>query len=336
MRPRLLVLSRQGEASLPEHAVPELECLADVRVVARQRAPDPQEAARLLGDVDVLAATNICLPRIDDALLDAAPRLTGLVLYATGYDHLDLALLSRRGVTVSVLPAYATVAVAEHCLAQMLALSTRLHLAQERSKGWQPQTASLRGIELAGRTLGVVGAGRIGSRVITLATAIGMHVVAHDIDPVVQIERLAAGTRMLELHDLLADSDVVALCADAHHGPLPVLGAREIRRLRAHAFVVNVGRPQLVDTAAALAAIRAGRLRGYAVDEVVVDPARDMDVLDEGRLLQTGHSAWWRDEVLTRGREHWYQHIIAMLHGAPLDVVTTDKDAPEELSEATT
>lgn len=332
MRPRLLVLSRQGRASLPVHAWPQLTALADVREIACDRAPDPSAAAGLLADVDVLAATNLCLPRIDETLLDAAPRLTGIVLYAAGYDHLDLALLRERGIALSVLPAYATEAVAEHCLAQLLALATRLHLAQDRSRGTVASSVSLRGVELAGRTLGVVGVGRIGSRVAELGQAIGMTVVGCDVDPAVRRGRAAAGTAMVDLRELLAVSDAVALCASAHESGRPIVGAPELRRLRAHAFVANVGRPHLVDTHAVVAAIRAGRLRGYAVDEVVLDPVRDADLLTEGRVLQTGHSAWWRDEVLRRGGDHWFEHIAAMLRGTPLDVVTGDDVRADQLA----
>lgn len=334
MRPRLLVLSRQGRASLPARAWPYLTALADVREVACDRAPDPAVAAELLADVDVLAATNRCLPRIDEALLDAAPRLTGIVLYATGYDHLDLALLRERGVALSVLPEYATEAVAELCLAQLFALATRLHLAQDRSRGAVAPSVSLRGIELAGRTLGVVGVGRIGSRTAELGRAVGMRVVGYDVDPAVRHERMAAGTTMVDLRELLASSDAVALCASAHETDLPIIGHQELRLMRAHAFLANVGRPQLADTHAVLAAVRAGRLRGYAVDEVVLDPVRDADLLAEGRVLQTGHSAWWRDEVLRRGGDHWFEHIAAMLRGTPLDVVTSGEGSTEPLARA--
>lgn len=324
MLPRLLVLSRSGRQGLNARSWAELAEYAEVQVVPCSRAPEPATAARLLADVDVLAATNLCLPRLDTALLQAAPRLKGIALYATGYDHLDLDLLRRHGVALSVLPDYATEAVAEHCLAQVFAMATRLHLAQDRSRGTVPATVSLRGIELAGRTLGVVGTGRIGTRVAELASAIGMSVVGNDIDPAARRAAVAAGLTMVELPELLARSDVVAVCASAHGTAGPVLGATQLHAMRPHAFVANVGRPQLVDTAAVAAAVRAGRLRGYAVDDVVLDPARDADLLDEGRVLQTGHSAWWRDEVLERGATQWAEHVLAMVRGVPRDVVTVD------------
>lgn len=86
-------------------------------------------------------------------------------------------------------------------------------------------------------------------------------------------------------------------------------------------LLVNVARAALVDTAAAAAAVRSGALRGYAVDDDVLDRDADGDLLAEGRVLQTGHSAWWRDETLERGRRMWGEHLLAAVTGAPLDTV---------------
>jgi phosphoglycerate dehydrogenase-like enzyme len=83
-----------------------------------------------------------------------------------------------------------------------------------------------------------------------------------------------------------------------------------------------VARAGLVDTAAAVHAVRAGRLRGYAVDDTVLDPVADADVLGEGRVLQTGHSAWWRDEALVRGRRMWGADLLAAVTGRPSGAVT--------------
>lgn len=321
-RPRLVVLSRSGRASLDPAAWQRLEAAADVRAVQRDDAPGHDEAVALLRDADLVGSTNLCLPRVDDALLDALPRLRGLVLYSTGYDHLDVPGLRRRGVGLCVLPDYATTAVSEHALALLLALATRLHLAHDRSRGVVRGDVSLRGVELAGRTLGVVGVGRIGTRLAGLARAIGLRVVGHDTDPAAEARARAHGIPMTDLDDLLRGSDAVALAASHTRGRLPVLGWRQLALLRPGGLVVNVGRPGLVDTAAVVAALRTGHVRGYAVDDVVVDPRRDGDLLEQGRLLQTGHSAWWRDEVLDRGAQMWGDRLLAAVLGHPLDAVT--------------
>jgi phosphoglycerate dehydrogenase-like enzyme len=294
--------------------------VADVRAERLDRVPSRCEAAELLAGVELLGATNACLPPIDAALLDAAPGLRGIVLYATGYDHIDLGLLAERGVGLSVLPDYATVAVAEHSIALALALATRLHLAHDRCRGIAGPQTSLRGIELAGRTAGVLGVGNVGRRVARLAGALGMSVFGTDPDPLADSRARLSGLTMVEQDELLAAADVVFVCASRRYGAAPLLGVPELAALRPDALLVNPARAALVDTAAAVAAIRRGHLRGYAVDDQV-DAAACQDVVSEGRLLRTGHIAWWRDEVLHRGAELWSERLIAAAEGTPLDVV---------------
>ncbi|SDQ34211.1 2-hydroxyacid dehydrogenase [Quadrisphaera sp. DSM 44207] len=320
-RAHVVVLSKQGSASLDAAQRRDLAEAADVDYHRLQAAPDRAAAVRLLQGADVLAATNACLPVLDAALLDALPRLRGVVLYATGYDHIDTALLRARGVALSVLPDYATQAVAEHGVAMLLGLATRLHLAHDRSRGLVPPQTSLRGVQLCGRRLGVVGLGRIGSAVAAMGAGLGMRVSGVDPAPAAAAAARAAGARVLDLPHLLAASDAVVVCANHVHGAPPVLGAAELALLPDGALLANVSRASLVDTAAAVDAVRSGRLRGYAVDDTVLDPVEHADLLREGRVLQTGHSAWWRDEVLVRGRRLWGAAVLAAVTGRPTDAV---------------
>ena len=299
--------------------------MAHVRAVQLETRPSPQEAVTLLRDVDVLAATNVCLPVLDADLLDQLPGLRAVALFATGYDHIDVALLEDRAITLSVLHDYATVAVAEHGVAMLLALATRLHLAHDRTRGVAPSGASLRGVELAGKTVGVIGLGRIGTRLAALCSGLGMRVVGADTDRGARARAVAAGIEVGTTDGVLGASDAVVLCASHRFDAPPIVGAGELARMREGALLVNVARAALVDTTAALAAVRRGRLRGYAVDDAVVDERTDGDLLVEGKVLQTGHSAWWRDEVLERGARMWGERLLAVLEGDPLDVVCSPR-----------
>ena len=327
MEERVVVLSRAGVGSLPHEHLARVEAQAHVDFVVRQEAPSADEAARLLRDATVLATTNVTLPHLDNALLARLPRLRSVVLYATGYEHVDLAALARHGVTLSVLPAYATPAVAEHALALLLTLATRTHLANDKARGRVAADTSLRGVELGGRTLGIIGVGRIGLHLARIASGIGMRVIGSDIDPAARGVAEEVGIEMMSTDDLLERASAVALCAstDPRH-PL-VLDARRVQLLQHGAFLVNIGRPVLVDTAEVVDAVRARRLRGYAVDDVVLDHEAHADLLAEGRILQTSHSAWWRDEVLRRGADHFGAALLAAVRGRPRDVVTGDDGA---------
>lgn len=317
----VVVLSRAGTRSVPAAVSAQIQEHARLDFVTRKDAPDGREAAALLRDATVLATTNATLPRLDAELLRACPRLRRIVLYATGYEHIDLELLDDHGVSLSVLPEYATPAVAEHALALLLGLAARIHLANDRSRDLVPAATSLRGIELGGRTLGIIGVGRIGTHLARLADGIGMRVIGSDPDPAARVAAQERGTIMTHTDELLERADVVALCCSTDPQQPLVVGAPELERMRPGGLLVNIGRPALVDHDAVAEALRSGRLRGYGVDDAVLDPA--CDLVTEGRVLQTGHSAWWRDEVLERGAEQFGRAVLAAVRGAPVDVVTT-------------
>ncbi len=311
-RPTLTVVSVQGPAGLPAGGLAHLQGVADVRVVARGDLPplSHEEALEVLDGADVAALTPRVTPVVDDALLDALPRLSGIALHATGTDLYDLDLLTRRRVALAMLPEYSTVSVAEHAMAMLLSLSRRVHLANDRSRGLVPATVSLRGFELSGRTLGVVGLGRIGTHIAGLARAFGMTVIAHDPAP-----RAVGDVPLVSLEQLLASSDVVVLACSRRWDDPPLLGAAELASMRAGAVLVVVSRAAAADSAAVCDAVRSGHLRGYAVDDVVVDPGRDGDLVAQGRVVQTGHSAWWSDEVLERGAHQWVDSMVGLLTG---------------------
>lgn len=319
----VVVISRAGQDSLPPPAVKALQLGYDVRFIQRAQAPSRAEAELLLGGARVLASTNVTLPVLDDDLLDRLPRLEHIVLYATGYDHLDIDALAARGITVTTLPEYATNAVAEHALALLFACATRLPLAHDRARGTAPAEVSLRGVEITKRTLAIIGLGRIGRRLAQLAGGLGIRVVGVDIDPRACERAAAAGVIVLSLENALAAADLVAVCASTIPGLTPILGPAELARLDPSTFVANVGRPVLIDTDAIRQALLRRRLRGYAVDEVVFDPEDPIDalLLAELRVLQTAHSAWWRDEVLARGSAMFAAAIQAAADGSPVNVV---------------
>lgn len=180
---RIVMLSRAGRESLPTDLLHDLEREHDLTVLQRRDAPTLHETIRILADADVLATTNVTLPPLTPMMLARLPRLREVVLYATGYEHVDLPLLRSHGVSLTTLPEYATRAVAEHALALLLSQTTRLHLANDKARGLAPDDVSLRGTELHSSTVAVVGVGRIGSEVARLLQALGVSVIGVDPDP---------------------------------------------------------------------------------------------------------------------------------------------------------
>lgn len=309
-------MSVQGEKTLPDEQSAALREVAAVTFLARPEPMSRQDALATFRGAEVIAVTPKVAPVVDEALLRALPELRGICLYATGYDFLDVALLDRHGVQLSVLPDYSTEAVAEHAIGLLLSVAGRIHLANDRSRAMVPPTTSLRGFELRGRTLGIIGCGRIGSRVAALAQAFGMRTLAYDIEP-----KPVAGVTYVGRDELLSSSDVVTLHCPMVFGAPPMIDAHALSITRSGAVLINSSRAALVDDEAVVASIRSGHLRGYAVDDALLLAPELEDLRREGRLLQTGHSAWWSDETLERGAVMWGEHIVALVTGSPMNLV---------------
>ncbi len=245
-----------------------------------------------------------------------APDLRLVVTPTTGLDHLDVDGLRSQGVRVlslrdtrtEILSVHAT---AEHTWALLLATVRHLPRAQTDVAGGAWRRIPFLGTELAGRTIGIVGHGRLGRRVAGYARAFGMDVLVHDTDPDA-LEELEEGTHAVDPTTLLEASDVVSLHLPLDETTRGWLSADRIGLLREGAFVVNTARGELVDEVALADALEAGRVAGVGVD-VVADDANWGERTEESPLLAllqtdanlvvTPHiGGWARDAVATTRR----------------------------------
>jgi D-3-phosphoglycerate dehydrogenase len=237
--------------------------------------------------------------------VDEVRRFEGLrvvLTCSTGTDHIDEAALTRRGLTVTNTPTYCSDEVADHALACVLAGWRGLWTlgADVRAGAWEPETMLRR---FDAQQLGVVGLGRIGLRLARRARLLGIDVAG--CDPVV-----AAGSedvRRVSLDELLSTSDAVSLHLPARPGSPPLLGAREVARMKPGGLLVNLARASLVDIDAVVAALDSGALGGAAFDVWTAEPpAADDPRLRTRGLLVTPHVGWsspqadeaWRGEAI--------------------------------------
>lgn len=228
--------------------------------------------------------------------------LRAVLTCSTGTDHLDVAELTRRGLTVINTPTYCSDEVADHALACVLAGWRGLWTlgADVRAGMWEPETMLRR---FDAQRLGIVGLGRIGMRLAHRARALGIDVVG--CDPVVAAG--AEDVRRLSLDELLSTADAVSLHLPARPGSPPLLGAQEIARMKPGALLVNLARASLVDLDAVVSALESGALGGAAFDVWAPEPpvAEDPRLHTRG-LLVTPHVGWsspeadvaWRDEAI--------------------------------------
>jgi glyoxylate reductase len=208
----------------------------------------------------------ICLlsDRIDDELLERAPALRVVANYAVGVDNIDFAAVRRRGVAVTNTPDVLTDATADLTFALILAVARRVvegdALARSGAwRGWEP--GQFLGADVSGRTLGIVGLGRIGRAVARRAAGFGMRVI-----------HTGRGDG-LPLATLLAEADFVSLHAPLTAETRGLIGARELALMKPTAFLVNTARGALVDEAALAEALEAGRIAGAGLDVYTAEPA---------------------------------------------------------------
>ncbi|HEX8738559.1 MAG TPA: hydroxyacid dehydrogenase [Casimicrobiaceae bacterium] len=256
---------------MEEGAVARLAQRFDVRYDPRL-VDEPSSLREALGDADALIVRNAT--RVDAPLLAAAPRLAVVGRLGVGLDNIDLAACAARGVAVFPAVGANARAVAEYVLAAALILLRGAFAATPAvAAGHWPRDELARGCEIAGRTIGLVGFGSIGRATGALARAAGMRAIAHD-PAVAPGDRVwvDTATRPCELDDLLREAGVVSLHLPLTAATRGLVDARRIGLLREDAVLVNTSRGGIVDETALVAALRARRLRGAAVDVFASEP----------------------------------------------------------------
>jgi D-lactate dehydrogenase len=236
-------------------AVPDV----DLRLLPGRLADHLDEVA----DAEVLS--TFIHSRVDAAALDRMMELQLVATRSTGTDHLELKACAERGISVANVPTYGENTVAEHAFALILGLSRRLIVAEAKGRRADFDLSGLQGFDLKGRTLGVVGGGRIGLHVIRIARAFGMEVLVSD---PYREELLAEvlGFAYVDLDELLERSHVVTLHAPAIPATHHLIDAAALARMRPGALLVNTARGALVDTEALVAALDSGHLGGAGLD----------------------------------------------------------------------
>jgi D-3-phosphoglycerate dehydrogenase / 2-oxoglutarate reductase len=233
-----------------------------------RHAPAPAELKSLLAHADMLGLRSRTV--LDAQALDGAPRLRAIGAYCTGTNNIDLKAAAERGIAVFNGPFSNTRSVAELVIGHAIHLLRRVperHAAARRGVWLKDSKGSN---EVRGKTLGIVGYGKIGTQTGLLAEAIGMRVVFHDIEA-----RLPLGNAVpaASLSALLAEADVVTLHVPQTPQTRDLIDAQRLAEMKPGAVLVNLARGQAVDVAALHAALERGHLRGAAVDVFPVEPS---------------------------------------------------------------
>lgn len=309
-RPRVVVTRR-----LPGTALDRLAEVADVEVWPGRLEPSPAELRELAAGSTGLI--TMLTDRVDAELLDACPDLRVVANYAVGYDNLDVAELSHRGVAASNTPGVLTDATADIAWALIMATARRLPEGATAVKDgdwltWEPSW--LLGQDVAGATLGIVGYGRIGAAVARRASGFGMEVLAWNRSP-----KMADGVSFVELPELLERADIVSLHCALTPETEGLIGATELQAMKRTAVLVNTARGAIVDQRALAAALRDGEIFAAGLDVVVPEPIPvDHELLAIPSCLVLPHLG--SASVATRSKmaDMVVDNVLAALRGDPL------------------
>src|SRR5688500_3434612 len=273
-----------------------------------------EQLREVIGDFDALIVRSQV--EVDAALIAAAPRLQVIGRAGVGVDNVDLDAATRAGITVVNAPTGNTIAAAEHTIALLLALARRIPAADASIRRGEWSRGSLQGVQLRGRTLGIIGLGKIGMAIAERARALGMTLLGSD--PYVTAEQAALrGVELVDLERLLERSDAVTIHVPLTRATTGLIGARAIARMKPGAFVLNVARGGIVDEPALAWALREGRLGGAGIDVFETEPPTGSPLLDAPNTVLTPHLGASTIEAQVAVAEEIAEQVLDVLDGRP-------------------
>ncbi len=250
-------------------------------------------------------------------LLEKASKLKIIARAGVGVDNIDVQAAKKYGVSVVNTPTATTISVAEHTLALLLAFARRIPQANAGLKAGKWNKKSITGMELSGKTLGIIGVGRIGQAVADRARSFGMDILGYD--PLIsEADLKSVGITPAPLDSLYAQADVISI-----HAPLTIetkgmIGAAAFAKMKPGAILISTARGGIVDETALLENVNSGHLAGAALDVFESEPPRDSKLISHPNVVATPHIAAQTPEAQRRAAQHAAEEIIRKMKDLPL------------------
>ncbi|MEE0110035.1 MAG: D-2-hydroxyacid dehydrogenase [Oscillospiraceae bacterium] len=291
-------------------------------VTLYERTETEAKTIQRIGDSEIILVNKV---PITETVLAACPNIKLICVQATGYNIVDCEACARRGIPVTNVPAYGTAAVAQFTMALILELCHRvgLHNHSVHQGDWIKSTNFCYWLtpqmELAGKTLGIIGFGRIGRAVGQLAKAFGMNVIAYSRSECEEGRQIG---EYVDLDTLFARSDIISLHCPQFAETEKIINAESIAKMKDGAMLINTARGGLLDEEAVAEALKSGKLRGAAVDVVSQEPMKaENPLLTTRKCIITPHIAWAPVESRQRLLDCVVENIRGFLNGQPQNVV---------------
>lgn len=287
---------------------------ASANVNYRESTP-ADELTSLIAEYDALIVRG--QTQVTAAVLDAAPRLRVIGRAGVGVDNIDLEAAKKHHVMVVNAPSSTTVAVAELAFGLLLAIAREIPRAEAGMKQGQWLKKEFEGVELNGKTLGIIGYGRIGTEVCKRAAAFGMNVVTYD--PNVSEHELEHGNaEPVSLQDLFAWSDFISLHLPLNVQTRDLIGPLAFSQMKDGVRIVSTARGGIIDESALLAALNSGKVAGAALDVFEKEPPGLTELVSHPRVIATPHIGAQTAEAQSRAAEDIAGEVLAALQGKSL------------------
>lgn len=302
-----------------------LAALGDLTVYDRTSLTDEQEIIDRIGDAGIVLTNKTPISR---RVIDACPNLRFISMLATGYNVVDHVYAAGKGIPLSNIPTYGTTSVAQFAIALLLEVchhvahhNDAVHQGRwEKSPDWCFWDYPL--IELAGKTMGIIGFGRIGRQTGRIAKALGMRILAYDNHPCEEGREIG---EYVPLDTLLSESDVVALHCPLFPETEGIINQKTLARMKSSAILINNSRGPLVVEQDLADALNKGVIYAAAVDVVSEEPIHgDNPLLTAKNCLITPHISWAPRESRQRIMDAAVENVMAFLGGKPIHVVGTN------------
>ncbi|HEY0908206.1 MAG TPA: NAD(P)-dependent oxidoreductase [Candidatus Paceibacterota bacterium] len=302
----------------PDH----IESLKKIgEVVEHPNTTTAQDAVDRIGDAEIAIADCFEIP-LNKEFFSGVKNLKYLCLNTTGYNLVDIDSAKQHGITVSNLPGFSTEAVAEHAIALMFAVSKNIIAGDQAMRGrpFQLNPANRAhdkyiGTNLNGKTLGVIGLGKIGSRIAELGKGLGMKVIAYNRTP-----KDLPGVKSASIEEICAKSDVIAPAVAYSTQLKGLISEKLIKTMKPSAIIVNIARGELIDEAAMTNALQNKKLAGLGAD-VITDWSPNNPLLGLENVVLTPHMAFLTDESLKNMADIIVSNIRSFASGKAINVV---------------
>ena len=307
---KVLITDHVWPSTDPERAVLEA---GGAEVIV---APDGEEGTliELARDADAIMT---CFALVTENVVRAAEQCVVIGRFGVGVDNIAVSTATELGIAVTYVPDYCVDEVSDHVMALLNAWNRKIVLFDRsvKEQGWGSQALTMRMMRLRGKTIGIVGFGRIGQAVAVKARAFGLNILAAD--PVVPSETVESfGGMLVELPTLLAESDFVSLHAPLTAETRNLIGQAELAAMKPEAFLINAARGPLIDEAALYDALRGGMIAGAGID-VMVDnvPPQDHPLLSLGNIIITPHVAFFSQESTLELEQRAAAEVVSVMQG---------------------